>query len=325
MSEPDLTLRARLRALAEHEPLPALSASERVLAERAAEASIRHREPGRGRWAALASSLALAAGTLWLVSSEPGPTRQHAAMLSEAGEAHASRAAATSKLRSPAPGHASTPQPRCEAFARRALGTSLARPGSRLDAARLELGERALFVASQGGVADISLSADCDLHVDLNAGSLFVHARRLEGRTLEVATALGTVVVRGTVFAVHHASGALLVQVDEGTVQVSGPDGHTTMLHAGEAVALGAQAARPRSTSLAARNTMRAALGLARHPRQTPVQAPPASVLTLPEEVIWQLGSVPTPSVPPEPKSSVTDEGRPMKKPRLKQGDGDVR
>lgn len=301
MSAPDDELRARLRALAEHEPLPALSASERVLAERAAEAAVRLREPTSGRWLSLAfaGSIVLAGAVFWLVSADAPPLAQ--------------RPPAAPVVAARAPEVVRTP---CQAFSQRALSRTSV----------LELRGRAAFSAAEASAVSVSLSAQCDLTAELHAGHVFVHAQNLAGRSLRVLTPHGEVEVRGTVFAVHAEADSFAVEVDEGRVQVRARDGRSVSLTAGETVRVTElRALQKKPLPLVARNLVRVALGL------TPRSLRPAEARQdagaveqtseAPVESIWQLGSVPTPSQAPEPKTSVTNDGRPMQKPRIKPGD----
>ncbi|MET0287931.1 MAG: FecR family protein [Polyangiales bacterium] len=273
MTEQDL--RARLRALAEHEPLRTLSAAERVHAEQAAEASVRTRDR-RGVGLMLAGSLMLAGFVCWHVFSEP---RQ--------------RIAAPEVVRG------------CRAFRDRPI-----------EQAHLE--GRATFAASPASAVMISLSAECDVSAELRAGSLYVHAEDLQGRALRVRTPHGHVEVRGTIFAVHTSSDALTVEVDEGHVEVFPTDGRTISLRAGQAIRVEARSAQHGSAHLPARNRLRTAVHLPPHSAKNDV--PDAGPAAEPERV-WRTGSVPAPNIPPEPKSSLTEDGRPMRKPHLTPGE----
>lgn len=260
----DEQLRARLRALAEQEALPTLSAAARVQVEQAASLQVGERH-GTG-WA-LAGALMLAGIVCWQVFREPPRIVQ---------------------VVTPAP----APATRCQAFAGRSIADA-------------QLAGRATFAATQASDVAIDLSADCDVQANLRLGSLFVHAENLQGRSLRVVTPHGRVEVRGTVFAVHTTEHYLTVEVDEGHVEVTASD-RTVSLRAGDAVRIEAQSVQQSPAPSRARSRLRSAVHLA--PGDAGAQ-------------VWRTGSVPTPSIPPEPKTSVTEDGRPMRKPQLIPGE----
>lgn len=283
MTAPDENMRVRLRAVADQEPLGSLSANERVSAEQVAEASLKLREHNGRGWLAVAAafSLMLTGFVFWRVFEQPR----------QSPIAHGV--------------HTPTAPARCDAF-----------EGRTIEAA--QLAGRATFSAVPSSVVTITLSADCDIRADLRAGSLYVHAANLHGRALQVVTAHGRVEVRGTVFAVHTTEDSSSVEVDEGHVQVFAADGRSLSLRAGQAVRIEARSLQRGPAQLPVRNRLRAAVGQApRVVKSIERDAGPAAAT----ESIWRAGSVPTPSVPPEPKSSVTEDGRPMRKPLLNPGE----
>lgn len=192
----------------------------------------------------------------------------------------------------------------------------------------LDLGTRALLVS--GGNARIAhvLSEHCDVRVDLDDGSVAVHARNLRGGRLMVRTPRGDVTVKGTVFEVTFdaAEDQLEVAVDEGFVEVQTRGGERFDVRPGGALSVGAKVLRA-ALDRAARASMRRRLHLASEPRAgSPARAPgissepPPTVMEVEiadEAHSWRTGSVQQPSLPPEPKTSVTEDGRPMQKPRV--------
>jgi hypothetical protein len=312
VSEPDPSLRRRLRALAAREQLPVLSASERVRAELRAQAAQGSRAQGR-RWLGPVA-LAIAAACALAIA---GVDSAHHALVPIASQA-------PDRPGVPSAASSSRDDARCAAFSGRPLAASAT------GRAALELGTRALFSADRDADVSVSLSPSCDVSVELRAGSLFVHARALEGRTLRVLTPRGSVTVRGTIFVVRAQPASLAVLVDEGSVQVESAQAGAVLLSAGQTAHASSGAWTRQSATLAARNEARARLGLTLHPPPPPPprargrDVPQGAQVELdrqPEESIWYPGSVPTPSFAPEPTTSVTDEGRPMHKPRIIQGD----
>jgi ferric-dicitrate binding protein FerR (iron transport regulator) len=262
----------RLRALADGVPPASLSPSARARAEQAAEAQHRAQQRRRSLWsAALVTSAAALGAVAWLGGEARDATR---------------RASTTPDV---APQHVPAIAP--------ASAPCTAQHSWRPDDARrvLDLGSRALLVASRDSQLGGGLDPDCGTRVRLTAGTLAVHARKLEGHPLRIDTPFGGVEVRGTVFGVEVAPDQLRVRVAEGVVEVdaggaviriaAGSELHVAR-HAGDRAMLPA--------SHAALAQLRQSLGLS-------TMAPP--------------------QVQPEPGTSVTEEGRPMSKPRIVAGE----
>ena len=93
---------------------------------------------------------------------------------------------------------------------------------------RLDLGERALFVASAKSKVRVITLEPCRTEVELLAGRVSVHARDLGGGALVVNTPHGDVAVRGTVFAVETRDGKTWVDVAEGRVELTERSGRKT-------------------------------------------------------------------------------------------------
>ncbi|HEX6245801.1 MAG TPA: hypothetical protein VFZ61_32980 [Polyangiales bacterium] len=307
----DARLRARLRALAEQEALPQLDASARARTERAALAELgparaRARYVRGGAWA-LAAALSLWVGTAWL-SGESVPQRAAAPSGSERGTAPTAAPAAL--ILAPAAADGCTESLRWSADQR-------GRP-------QLDLGERALLIASADARVSGGLRPSCDTEIALAAGTLSVHARKLGGRALTLRTALGAVRVKGTIFSVSLSPDQreLVVQVDEGVVELSAGGGATDVV-AGQALALRSKGRRKTAWSLAARNQLRALLGLAPRSESPAREAQDAGEqpLEAPSQPrVWQSGTLPAPNLAPEPGSSIDEDGRPLTKPRLIEG-----
>src|SRR5690606_36216878 len=99
--------------------------------------------------------------------------------------------------------------------------------------------------------------------------------------------------------------------------------GQSVLLSAGQSLEWRGQAPKLSGLPLDARNGVRHALGLRPRPslpaeEKAPQPAGSAEPSAAPPEArVWQEGAVPAPRIALEPGSSVTDEGRPMLKPRL--------
>jgi hypothetical protein len=187
----------------------------------------------------------------------------------------------------------------------------------------LDLGSRALVVAAADARVSGGLVETCDTALALAAGSVQVHARALAGHALRIATPLGQVQVKGTVFGVALSEDGreLAVQVVEGLVEVD--TGSRTQVPANVHFSArrgedGTLQQRTRALTRAEALALRTALGLVRAaPRdraslQAPDMAQPDA-----ESRAWHGGSVAAPRVPPEPGTSMTDDGRPMEKPAI--------
>src|SRR5688572_9230892 len=85
---------------------------------------------------------------------------------------------------------------------------------------RLEIGRRALAVASTGSDVTVQTLLPCSTVLSLERGRVVVHARDLGGGELRVESGAGQVVVHGTVFAVERAGDRLEVEVAEGRVEL---------------------------------------------------------------------------------------------------------
>lgn len=164
----------------------------------------------------------------------------------------------------------------------------------------LDLGARALFRAEASAVVRTLSLESCSTHVRLERGALFVHARELAGGALSIETPLGLVEVKGTRFFVRASAHELRVSVDEGKVNVTSRDGESVLLLAGQALSLRTKQ-KPKVSKLSP--SERAAV--------VPVE------LEIEDEKVWHEGAVRPSQVPFEPGSSLTDEGRPMRKPRV--------
>jgi len=199
----------------------------------------------------------------------------------------------------------------------------------------LDVADYASFVSEASSKATLLSANACGIELHLARGSVFVHARQLRGTPLVVHTALADVEVRGTIFRVDldDAGGEVSVSVDEGTVWVTRREPHeVVVLEAGQRVVLSRGTGTFRARLAAnARRSIREALGLAwvspvPHVIEPSVhdgarQATQATEGEQPETRVWREGSLPMPQIAPEPGSSMTEDGRPMKKPQLIQGD----
>lgn len=304
----DESLQARLRSLADDEPLPALDDVTRRRVERAAMAE-RRRTISRVRGASFAAALAAASVLGWLsLNRAPAPV---------------ARRGLDAPLEHVAPPEASPSAPAfvaaAEACQEQAGWTEAA-----LGQQTLDLKERALLVAGSDALVQGGLSPTCDVAVKLQRGRVAVHARQLGGHGLSVNTALGTVSVRGTIFEVSVVPerGELRVRVDEGAVTVTLASGQSMLLLAGQALEWRGQAPELGGVSLGLRNDVRRALGLPpRSSLKGSSKAPPTESdepsAESPQVRVWQEGAVSVPHIAPEPGSSVTDDGRPMVKPKL--------
>jgi ferric-dicitrate binding protein FerR (iron transport regulator) len=228
----DESMRARLRALAGRERSPALDAPAPARAEQAARGA---REVDHRRRDAVMQGLSLACAAALVF----------AVIAILEGDAPAAPRASVAR-RDPAVAPPPAPSRAAEATA----------PGAALAGAcagetnlvfsvgaqrRLDLGARALLVASHGAIVAATQSADCDLRAGLVDGTLAVHARDLQGRALVVLTSRGEVRVKGTVFLVdfYAASGELEVGVEEGHVELVTTQGQSVVLEPGRAAYLG--------------------------------------------------------------------------------------
>jgi FecR protein len=296
-------LQKRLRALADSVPPASLSPGARARAERAAEAQHRAQRRTRGLvGAALLTSAAALGAMAWLDWEAPDTVHRTA--------------------RTPV-----VPAPRRPAIAPTSAPCTEKHAWQPEDTGRvLDLGSRALLVASGDSQLGGGLDPDCSTRVRLTAGTLAVHARKLEGHPLRIDTPLGSVEVRGTVFGVEVASGHLRVRVAEGVVEVEA-GGVATRIAAGSElyVARHAETHAPVPASHAALAQLRDSLGLStmapRPPPHASSAVPSADAGVAAATRVWQAGSVEPPLVPPEPGTSVTEDGRPMSKPRIVAGE----
>jgi hypothetical protein len=315
----DEAMRARLRALAEEEALPQLDVRARARIESNVVAEVRRRETVRSWGLGLAAAGALAAAGMLLF----GLPEQTA--LGSRGPRHASEDTIVERS------HVPEPAAVCAEHQGAAWRTT---DGNLRE---LVLGSRALLRTPEGAQVIHSLAANCDLRAELVTGSLAVHARDLRGGRLVVSTPRGEVVVKGTIFEVRFdgALQRLSVAVDEGLVEVRTQELGVFNVSPGQALVVGQDAA-VESFAAADRRALRARLDLpvrelphveARESARDQNQAAPSAPselheqqgpLTEPaEERTWRPGSVGAPRLAPEPGSSVTEDGRPMSKPRV--------
>jgi len=147
---------------------------------------------------------------------------------------------------------------------RRALPAPQLQPGAG-EAQHVALGEVGALAVEAGSAMWLDAEDGCRLRVRLLDGRVSVHAADLGGGELRVLTPAGDVIVRGTVFAVAHAQGALIVEVDEGLVSVV-HQGQTlaAALDGGQRLRVApAQAPVTEPLDPAERAALRATLGLA--------------------------------------------------------------
>lgn len=165
----------------------------------------------------------------------------------------------------------------------------------------LDLAARARFVAeARTSVRTIALES-CSTRVLLERGALYVQAHDLQGGTLVVEGPLGSVEVHGTRFGVRASAHELRVTVDEGKVLVTPHQGAAVMLEAGQALRFGA-GRKPKLEKLS--KSIRA-------------EVVPAEVEI---EKVWREGTLRPPDEPFDPGTSITEDGRPMRKPRVVEG-----
>lgn len=164
----------------------------------------------------------------------------------------------------------------------------------------LDLGARALLRAEASAVVRTLSLESCNTQVVLEKGALFVHARELAGGALSVETPLGRVEVKGTRFFVRASAHELRVSVDEGKVRVTPRAGESVLLLAGQALSLRTKQ-RPKVSKLSP--SVRAAV--------VPAE------LEIVDEKVWREGAVRPSQLPFEPGSNLTEDGRPMRKPRV--------
>jgi ferric-dicitrate binding protein FerR (iron transport regulator) len=86
--------------------------------------------------------------------------------------------------------------------------------------ARLELGSVAVAAAAPGAVVRLREASACRTALELEAGTVTVHARDLGGGELRVHAPGGEVTVHGTIFAVSQSADSFTVEVAEGRVSV---------------------------------------------------------------------------------------------------------
>jgi hypothetical protein len=299
----DETLRARIRALAESET-HTLDDSARAQVLRAVR--VEHGRTSATRpwlWAAALAGLLLVLARLAQVAPQ----------------------------QTAAPGSLQTPRPPAPRAAPAALATSepcRARDAQFTTAAggarTLDLGRLALLSAKPGTELTTRSASACGIALELSAGALAVHARELAGTTLTVHTALGDVSVHGTVFEVRVAADgrALRVHVDEGVVLFTGRAGERLFVPAARALTVEAGGrARVHALAPQARRALRRVLGLAPHVRTSVAPAQPSAPVLAPtateSDRVWREGELPAPHIAPEPGSSITEDGRPMHKPRV--------
>ncbi|MFT3921303.1 MAG: FecR domain-containing protein [Myxococcales bacterium] len=318
--KPDERLRARLRELADAESLPELSAARRLGAESRARAELERSERRRTWGLALFACGALAVAALLMLELPSRSQQAQVAVRPSQGSPppHGVDTRSAAHVGSSLPS-APAQSPSCSAHA-------AARWTHVPNGLELDLGARALLRASPEALVTHSLSDDCDVQAGLERGALAVHARHLGGRTLVVHTPRGDVTVKGTIFEVAlSASGELSVGVDEGLVEVRPPDAAAVLVEPGIRVSLGTRMTRE-PFAHSERTALRRQLGLdvlvpstgqALPMPQVQPNAPDAAAEEPTVERSWHAGSVEPPRVAPEPGSSVTEEGRPMSKPRV--------
>jgi hypothetical protein len=302
---PDDALARRLRALADEEAQQALDGAARARVEARA---LRQLARASRVWP-LAYGLALAAsvGLAYVAWS----SRQDG--MSAAGARPTTAPSQAPAPRTSLPTAASPPQP----CAGQAAWRVEAGGGSVLD-----LGTRALVVAGPFARITGGLLATCDTTLELSAGAVQVHARALEGHALRIATPLGQVQVKGTVFGVALSDDGreLAVQVAEGVVEVDTgtPTQVPAGLHFSARRSEGALQLQTRALTRAEALALRTALGLVQPvPRERPSLPPPDAAEPAGQARAWHAGSVDAPHVSPERGTSMTDDGRPMAKPRI--------
>ncbi|MBI4814893.1 MAG: FecR domain-containing protein [Deltaproteobacteria bacterium] len=97
----------------------------------------------------------------------------------------------------------------------------------------LDLSGRALVQLSDGAVFRAKRLEPCSIAFEVDSGRILVHAKDLGGGELLVSTPTGSVRVVGTIFSVEHSASKLVVEVGDGTVEVSVGE-ERAALHRGE-------------------------------------------------------------------------------------------
>lgn len=125
----------------------------------------------------------------------------------------------------------------------------------------LDLGGVALAVADQGASVRAESVEACRTIIGLTAGRVTVHARDLGGGELSVRAPGALVTVKGTIFSVTQNPDALVVEVAEGTVAVSGRSGEH-LVHRGERLHLSAVGIAQGELGGVRENALRAVVGV---------------------------------------------------------------
>jgi len=303
MTREDNAMRARLRALAEEEGWPRLGAAARARVQ-ARVHSVGSRGQGLHGWGfglVAALGCGMAAALLW---NQPPPATRELAVRGDEVVSFTPPVTTTS--------------PVC---AEHAAARFVPGPGAKQE---LDLGTRALLRAAPDTQITHEISPDCDVFTQMASGQVAVHARDLRGKHLVVSTPKGDIVVKGTLFEVSFEPGRseLRVSVDEGVVEVRAGDLGVFRVEGGRTLIVAERATFARFDGLA-RRTLRRSLDLSvqrawpsQHPEFTP-EGRKESERAQPEEKAWHAGSVVAPQLPPVPGSSLTEDGRPMAKPRV--------
>jgi hypothetical protein len=92
------------------------------------------------------------------------------------------------------------------------------------EGARLDLGVTALAVTSKGSTVRLAEASACRTIIELDSGSIAVHAKDLGGGELRVHSPEGDVIVHGTIFSVTEDERGLSVEVVVGNVTVTSRD-----------------------------------------------------------------------------------------------------
>ncbi len=302
--ELDELTRARLRALADGGGGELDDAARGRIARRVAEQGPRVLRRARRMRAtlslgggALAIGLAVVA-VPWLAARAPGesaraPVTRDAQPVTPGPSAHRTLAEQRAAATPSAP-----PAARACELRQAATADGLVTDGVR----RYALGELGSVVAAPGSALELDASDPCRVLVRLDDGRVDVHAADLGGGELRVVTPGGEVVVHGTVFAVEHRASALTVDVDEGRVAVSRPDGQV-LVDAGRRVRVTREGALEQESLTAGdRARLRAVLALDAHANTTAARvngrrgerevAPTADSLVAEADALWRAGDL---------------------------------